>query len=74
MKKCRIVKKTYPDGKIEFVIQQKHWLFFWQWVDASINSPWSYERDTFSFLEDAENNIWKFKSILPKEQVVKEID
>lgn len=28
MKKCRIVERTNVDGRIEYVIQQKHFLFF----------------------------------------------
>jgi hypothetical protein len=27
--KTRIVKKTFPDGRITYTIQQKHFLFRW---------------------------------------------
>jgi hypothetical protein len=32
--KVRIVKRTYGDGYVDYVIQKKHFLFRWWWVDA----------------------------------------
>jgi hypothetical protein len=37
-KKVRIIERTMPDGMVEFTIQQKHFLFFWWWVDAWISN------------------------------------
>ena len=37
-KKVRIIKRIMPDGRVEFTIQQRHFLFFWWWVDAWVNN------------------------------------
>lgn len=61
MKKARIIERTAPDGTKEYVIQQKHWLFRWWWVDAWVNSPAGVGWDsTFSTLEEAEKNLCWF--------------
>ena len=61
MKKVRIVERTNVDGRIEYIIQQKHFLFFWQWVDAWINSLSGAScRDSFSTLEEAKKNLCYF--------------
>ncbi len=69
--KCRIVKRTLVDGKIKFVIQQKHFLFKWWWVDAWINS-WhgSYCEDSFDTLEEAKNNIHYFDGSSSTDEVI----
>ena len=67
----RIVKRIHQNGKAEFVIQQKHWLFKWQWVDAWINSIDSANcRDNFDTLEEAKNNLYYFNGNKDKEEVV----
>ena len=38
MKKCRIIERTNVNGTKSYVIQQKHLLFRWIWVDAWVNS------------------------------------
>lgn len=69
--KCRIVKKTYLDGRISFVIQQKHFLFRWLWVDAWINSSSGAAcRDYFPTLEEAERNLCYFDGSKTKIEVV----
>jgi hypothetical protein len=56
MKKVRIIERTFPDGRVEYTIQQRHFLYFWRWVDAWINNDVS-TRDTFSSLEEAQKNL-----------------
>lgn len=53
MKKARIIERTAPDGNKKYVIQQKHFLFRWWWVDAWLNFP-------FRSLEEAEKNLCWF--------------
>ena len=54
----------------QYVIQQKHWLFFWKWTDASSNSWTSYCKDTFDTLEEAKDHIKYFNGINPSYVVV----
>lgn len=59
--KARIVERTAPDGTKKYVIQQKHWLFRWWWVDAWVNSSsGAYCKDTFYTREEAEGNLCWF--------------
>jgi hypothetical protein len=59
--KARIIERTNPAGSKEYVIQQKHWLFRWWWVDAWVNSPvGGYCQDSFYTLEEAERNLCWF--------------
>lgn len=57
--KTRIVKRTMPDGRIEYVIQQKHFLFFWWWVDSWMNKGVECN-DSFETLEMAQKNLCYF--------------
>jgi hypothetical protein len=70
MKKCRIVERTF-DGKSQYVIQQKHHIFRWWWVDAWVNS-WdgSWCHDSFSTLEEAKENLKYFDGTKCTEKVV----
>jgi hypothetical protein len=71
MKKVRIIKRTMLDGRVEFTIQQKHFLFFWFWVDAWINSSAGAScKDSFSSLEDAQKNLCYFNGTKCFEEVV----
>ncbi len=71
MAKVRIVKRTHPSGRVEYVIQQRHFLFRWWWVDAWINSPYGAAcRDSFRTLEEAKGNLWLFDGSKPTEEVV----
>ena len=71
MKNVRIIERTNVDGRIEYVIQQRHFLFKWWWVDAWINS-WCGAacQDSFSTLEEAKSNLCYFDESKPKEKVV----
>jgi len=71
MIKTRIIKRTEPDGRVEFVIQQKHFMFRWWWVDAWVNS-WSGAscRDSWDTLEEAKDNLCYFDDTPSKEEVV----
>jgi len=72
MKNCRIVKRTFPGELDKFVIQQKHWIFFWKWVDAWQNSLFGAScKDTFSTLEDAKHNVRFFDGTKVKDTVIK---
>ncbi len=71
-KKVRIVKRIHFDKSIEYVIQQKHFLFFWWWVDAWINDDVSTE-DSFDTLEEAENNLCYFNGSKMVEEVIKNV-
>ena len=71
MRKVRIIKRTNPDGRIQYVIQQKHDLFRWWWVDAWINSMCgAYCTDYFDTLEKAKKNLCYFNGSKAKEEVV----
>ena len=59
--KARIVQRTLVDGRIVFVIQQKHYLLRWPWVDAWINSLYGAECcDSFDTLDDAKKHLCYF--------------
>ena len=58
-----------PDGRVEFTIQQKHFLFFWWWVDAWVNNDVS-TTDSFSTLEEAQKNLCYFDGTKCREVVV----
>ena len=69
--KCRIVKRTKVDGRVIYVIQQKHFLFRWQWVDAWLNSMSAAEcRDSFSTIEEAKNNLCYFDNSEQIDEVI----
>jgi hypothetical protein len=56
--KSRIIKRTSPGGNISYVIQQKHFLFRWWWVDAWVNSLSGAScEDSFATLEEAQKNL-----------------
>jgi hypothetical protein len=68
---CRIVKRVYPDKRVEYVIQQKHFLFRGWWVDAWVNSMVGAAcRDSFSTLEEAQAHICFFDGTKTKDSVV----
>ena len=61
MKRVRIVERTAPGGRTSFVIQQKHLLFRWWWVDAWLNSLNGAScRDSFQSLSEARENLCWF--------------
>jgi hypothetical protein len=68
MKKVRIIKRTMPDGRVKFTIQQKHFLFFWWWVDAWVNNDVSTV-DSFSTLEEAKKELCWFDGTKIKQEI-----
>lgn len=69
--KTRIVERTYPDGNIRYVIQQKHFLFRWWWVDAWMNdSCGACCKDEFSTLEEAKANLCYFDGTKSVDRVI----
>ena len=71
MKKCRIIKRTGPTGHVQYVIQQKHFLFRWMWVDAWLNSSCPYVRDSFFTMDEAIEHLPLYDGTPTKEEVVK---
>jgi hypothetical protein len=71
MKKCRIIERIRLDGRIVYTIQQKHYIFFWEWVDGWLNS-WDGAActDTFNTLEEAQKNLCYFDGSKCKEKVI----
>ncbi len=68
---CRIVKRTHVDERVSFVIQQRHFLFRWWWVDAWINSSYGANcRDTFDTLEKARKNLCYFDGSRHRDDVI----
>ena len=72
LRKTRIVERTSPNGKTRYVIQQKHDLFIWQWVDAWINSYDVGCNDSFNTLEEAKENLYLFNGTKAMDRVVHE--
>lgn len=69
--KTRIVKRTGVDGSIRYVIQQKHHIFRWQWVDAWVNSMLGAAcTDSFDTLQEARDNLCYFDGTQEKDEVV----
>lgn len=69
--RARIIERTAPDGRVEFVIQQPHFLFRWQWVDAWLNSSCGADcKDYFDSLEEAKKNLCYFDGTPCTEKVV----
>lgn len=71
--RARIIKRIGPDKSIQYVIQQKHFLLRWLWVDAWLNSlAGAYCEDTFSTLEEAQKNLCYFDGTKTVDIVIKE--
>ena len=69
MSKVRIIERTNVDGRIDYVIQERHFLFRLWWVDAWVNHDVS-TTDTFSSLEEAKKNLCYFDGSKPICKVV----
>jgi len=70
-KKCRITERTNPYGRVTYVIQQKHFIFFWWWVDAWINSSAGAScTDSWSTLKEAQDNLCYFDGSESTEKVI----
>ena len=71
MKKVRIIERKSPDGTISFIIQQKHFIFRWMWVDAWINSfSGACCVDSFDSLKEAKGNLCYFDGSKCSEKIV----
>lgn len=71
MKKVRIIQRTMPSGRVEYTIQQRHFVFFWWWVDAWMNSGSGAScKDTWNTLEEAQKNLCYFDGTKIIEKVV----
>lgn len=68
--KTRIVKIEHVDKKIEYQIQQRHFLFYWWWVPAWMNSFNTSIVDTFRTLDEAKSNLCYFGGGKEKVSVV----
>ena len=70
MNKTRIIKRTFVN-KVTYVIQQKHFLFRWMWVDAWVNSANGAAcQDAFYTLEEAQANLCYFDGRKAADEVV----
>lgn len=69
MFKTRIIKRTNVDGTVNYVIQQKHFLFRWWWVDAWVNHGVS-TIDSFYTLEELEKHLCYFDGSKVKEEIM----
>jgi hypothetical protein len=67
--KVRIVKRTCVDGRVKYVIQQKHFLFRWWWVDAWMNGSPS-DSDSFDTLEETRRRLCYFDGSKCVDEVV----
>ena len=71
MKKVRIIERTGVKNNITYVIQQKHFLFRWWWVDAWVNSlDGTACVDYFNTYEEAKQNLCYFDGSSCKDRVV----
>jgi hypothetical protein len=69
MNKVRIVKRTNVDGVITYIIQQKHFIFRWWWVDAWVNNVVDTKCE-FSSLEELENHLCYFDGSKTKQEIL----
>jgi hypothetical protein len=70
--KVRIVERSF-NGKTEFVIQQRHFLFRFWWVDAWINSDsGAVCQDSFSTYKEAMENLCYFDNSKGTNKIVYE--
>lgn len=59
--KARIAERLDVDGRTTYVIQQKHFMFRWIWVDAWVNSLAGAScQDSFPTLGEAKRNLCYF--------------
>lgn len=71
MKRIRIIKRTILSGQVWYVIQQKHFLLKWKWVDGESYSIGN-SSNFFPSLEEAMKHICYFDGSKPKEEVIYE--
>jgi hypothetical protein len=64
--KARIVKRTYPAGEVEYVIQQRYFWFFWEDAGPFLG----LRRYRFTSLEEAQKNLWQYDGTPEHKDVV----
>lgn len=69
MTEARIVERTGVDDSITYVIQQRHFLIRWLWVDAWINQGVEIT-DSYKTLEEARKNLCYYDGSEPTDKVV----
>jgi len=68
----RIVKRECVDGRVIYVIQQRHFVFRWWWVDAWVNSGCREAcKYYFDSHEEAKKNLCYFDGSTSKDTVLK---
>ena len=68
-KDVRIIERKMPDGKIVFIIQQRHFLFRFWWIDAFMpDCP--YCTNSFDTLAESIKNLCYYDGSKPVDQVV----
>lgn len=69
-KRVRIIERISPLGGKSYIVQQKHFLFRWWWVDAWMNSCSSCSDDSYKTIDEAIANLPLFDGTKPIETVV----
>ena len=70
-RKARIIERTGPTGHKQWVIQQRHFILRWMWVDAWVNSWMGAAcQDSFYSLADATAHLPCFDGTPTIEEVV----
>lgn len=72
MKSCRVIKRKYAKHKEIYVIQQRHPVLFWKWVDAYKRIPITIP-NAFLTLPEALKQLPHFQEKPIKEHIVKDI-
>jgi hypothetical protein len=65
--KVRIIERTSPSARKSYVIQQRHFLFRWWWVDVMDDACCRYSYNT---LEEARLNLCWFDGTKHADKVV----
>ena len=60
--KCRIIKRTNVDGKVTYIIQQKHFLFKWLWIDTWYNH--------FGSIHEAKKHLCYYDGSKPIDEII----
>ena len=77
MCKARIIKRTSCVGYVNYVIQQKHPIFWWKWIDGYRSSNSQSSTCPFIYFESLENaikDLHYFDGSFPIDEVVYDND
>ena len=70
MTKIRIIETKF-DGKTKFIIQKRHWIFKWVWINAAQYSwDWINDQDTFETLQQAVAHLHYFMKKKPENKTI----